>query len=87
MGSFTVWTLIRPHREGGFLVSVSAIALRSDVRTEPGDYASDRCATLELASVAGARLASSIIAAIEGRGDEVVSRDTTIDVSDFQPRK
>ena len=33
------------------------------------------------------RLAGSIIAAIEGRGDEVVSRDTTIDVSDFQPRK
>ena len=87
MGSFTVWTLIRPHREGGFLVSVSAIALRSDVRTQPGDYASDRCPTLGEASAAGAHLASHLIAAIEGRGDDVVSRDTTIDVSDLQPRK
>ena len=66
---------------------VSAIALRSDVRTEPGDYASDRCATLEDSQAAGARLAGVLMAAIEGRGDQVVSRDTTIDVSDLQPRK
>jgi|KBSMisStandDraft_5_1062788.scaffolds.fasta_scaffold138071_2 hypothetical protein len=87
MASFTVWTLIRPHREGGFLVSVSAIALRSDdIRSASGDYVSDRRATLDDARTAGARLAGHLIAAIEGRGDYVVSRDTTIDVSDLQPR-
>jgi hypothetical protein len=83
MGSFTVWTLIREHRDGGFVVSVSAIALRSNVHAQPGDYASDRWYTLEDAKAAGARLADHIVAAIEQRGDEVVSRDTTIDVASY----
>jgi hypothetical protein len=78
MSSYTLWTLIKRHR-GQLLVTVSAIALRSDVHTQPGDYLTEDSPSLDQAKAAGIRMAGELSNAIHRRGDEVISQDTTID--------
>lgn len=78
MRSYSLWTLIKPHRDG-FMVTVSAIVLGSGELSQPGDYLTDYRATLEEATNAGLRLADHLTAVLLRRGDEIVSSDTTIE--------
>ena len=78
MASYTLWTQIRPYR-GGYVVAVSAIALRGGERAGAGDYCTDYCSGLATARAAGQRLAWSLAREIERRGDDVISSDTTIE--------
>ena len=78
--SFTLWTLIR-HDGDGFAVTVSAIALRSDDFAYAGHYLAERCDALDHAKSAGTKLAARLGREIAARGDQVISNDTTIDIS------
>ena len=78
MSTFSIWILVKRDR-GGYLVSVSAIPLGAGEYAAVREHLSDSYSTLEAAKLGGEELAVLMNQHILARGDEVISRDTTID--------
>jgi hypothetical protein len=78
LGSYSLWVLIKRRRDG-YMITASAIALRSADYAKPGDYLTDYAIELPDAQRIGERLATVIRGHLDARGDSILSVDTTIE--------